>query len=106
MALKEGPSQYHLQPPTANEFAQMIRLPARAAGLQFEQDPETHAQLDDVLRDSAEGQVGQLPLLEFALDELYRQRTAEGQLTFRAYRGIGGVEGAPPRPAAGGFAAP
>jgi TPR repeat protein len=94
MALKDGAGQYHLQPPTADEFARMIRLPARAAGLQFEQDQATHAQLDDVLRDSAEGQVGQLPLLEFALDELYRQRTAEGRLTFQAYRGIGGIEGA------------
>jgi hypothetical protein len=27
-----------------------------------------------------------LPLLEFALDELYKQRSAEGLLTFEAYR--------------------
>jgi predicted Ser/Thr protein kinase len=94
MALKEGAGQYHLLPPTAAEIGQMIRQPARAAGLRFEQDAATQMGLDEVLRDSAAGQVGNLPLLEFALEELYRQRTADGMLTHSAYRSIGGVEGA------------
>ena len=38
-ALKEGAGQYDLMPPTANEIGQMIRLPTRAAGLSFEEDP-------------------------------------------------------------------
>ena len=94
MALKQGAGQYHLQPPTAAEIAQMIRLPARAARLRFEQDQSTQAGLDEVLRDAALDQVGHLPLLEFALDELYRQRTPDGLLTHSAYASMGGVEGA------------
>ena len=94
MALKQGAGQYHLEPPSAAEIAQMIRLPARAAGLRFEQDKATQAGLDEVLRDAALDQAGHLPLLEFALEELYRQRTPEGLLTQSAYAGMGGVEGA------------
>ncbi len=94
MALKEGAGQYHLGPPTPAEIGQMIRLPARAAGLAFEEDPSTQARLDEVLRDAAAGQVGNLPLLEFTLEDLYRQRTAEGLLTHAAYERMGGVEGA------------
>ena len=94
MTLKEGVGQYHLLPPTAAEVAQMIRQPARAAALKFEVDPATQAPLDETLRDAAVGQVGNLPLLEFALEELYRQRTADGLLTVEAYRTLGGVEGA------------
>jgi predicted Ser/Thr protein kinase len=93
MALKEGAGQYHLRPATPAEIGQMIRLPARAAGLRFEEDPNTVG-LDEVLRDAAAGQVGNLPLLEFALEELYQQRTPEGVITHSAYRAIGGVEGA------------
>ncbi len=94
MALKQGAGQYHLQPPSPAEVAQMIRLPARAASLRFEQDKITQAGLDEVLRDAALEQVGHLPLLEFALEELYRLRTPDGLLTHSAYATMGGVEGA------------
>jgi len=93
MALKEGAGQYHLLPPTPSEMTQMIRQPARAAGLRFEEE-ETQGALDEVLREAASGQQGSLPLLEFALEELYQRRTPEGQLTFSAYRSMGGLEGA------------
>ena len=104
MALKEGSGQFHLLPPTAAEIGQMIRLPARAAGLRFEVDTSTQMGLDEVLRDAAAGQPGNLPLLEFALEELYRQRTAEGVLTCSAYTSIGGIEGALSRRAEAVFA--
>jgi hypothetical protein len=61
--------------------------------------------LDDVLRDEAAGEVGNLPLLEFALEELYRRRTPEGVLTHSAYREMGGVDGALSRRAEAVFAA-
>ena len=94
MALKEGAGQYHLAPPTPAEIGQMIREPARAAGLRFEEDASSRVTLDEILRDAATRHVGNLPLLEFALDELYRQRTPDGLLTHLAYRSFGGVEGA------------
>jgi predicted Ser/Thr protein kinase len=94
MALKAGTGQYHMAPPTPAEIGQMIREPARAAGLRFEEEASSRVALDEVLRDAAVRHVGNLPLLEFALDELYRQRTADGLLTHSAYRSFGGVEGA------------
>jgi tetratricopeptide (TPR) repeat protein len=91
--LKEGSGQYDLMPPTINEIGQMIRLPTRAAGLRFEEDPTTSERLDDVLRDAAAGHPEVLPLLQFTLEELYQRRTEDGMLTISAYRELGGVEG-------------
>jgi tetratricopeptide (TPR) repeat protein len=94
VALKEGDGQYDLLSPAPGEIGQMIRQPAQLAGLHFEEDPVTNERLDDVIRDAAIKNPGALPLLEFTLEELYKQRTAEGVLTFDAYRKLGGVEGA------------
>jgi len=48
----------------------MIRLPAQAAGLRFEQDRATGERLDERLRDLTAERPGALPLLEFTLEEL------------------------------------
>ena len=93
VALKEGDGQYDLLPPTASEMAQMIRLPTRAAGLRFEEDPSSSERLDDMLRDAAAEHPEVLPLLQFTLEELYQRRTEDGVLTLAAYRDLGGVEG-------------
>ena len=92
-ALKEGAGQYDLLPPTPSEIGQMIRLPASAAGLRFEEDPASSERLDDMLRDAAAGHREILPLLQFTLEELYQRRTEDGMLTLTAYRELGGVEG-------------
>ena len=92
-ALKEGAGQYDLMPPNASEIGQMIRLPASAAGLRFEEDPASSERLDDMLRDAAAGHREILPLLQFTLEELYQRRTEDGVLTLAAYRELGGVEG-------------
>ena len=91
--LKEGDGQYDLMPPTASEMGQMIRLPTRAAGLRFEEDPSSSERLDDMLRDAAAEHPEVLPLLQFTLEELYQRRTEDGMLTLAAYRELGGVEG-------------
>lgn len=93
MALKEGRGQQDLAPPNPEEISQMIRLPAQAAGLEFEENPATGGRLDDVLRDQACANPDMLPLLEFTLEELYQRRSPDGRLTFTAYAEIGGVEG-------------
>src|SRR5918995_3446287 len=92
-ALKEGAGQYDLMPPNASEIGQMIRLPTRAAGLRFEEDPTTNESLDDMLRDAAVERPEVLPLLQFTLEELYQRRSEDGLLTLAAYRELGGVEG-------------
>lgn len=95
MELKKGAGQYHLQPPDEVQLGQMIRLPASAATLFLEENHQTGERLDDLLRDAAVKSPAALPLLEFALEELYEQRDKDkGLLRIEAYRALGGVEGA------------
>jgi hypothetical protein len=106
MKLKQGAGQYHLQPPDEVQIGQMIRRPAAAAGLLFEEDFKQGERLDDLLRDAAIKSAGALPLLEFALEELYQQRNKEtGLMSLEAYRMLGGVEGALGRKAEESFLA-
>jgi tetratricopeptide (TPR) repeat protein len=84
--LKDADGQFDLLPAQPAEIAQMIRQPAIAAGLRFEKDERTQEGLDEVLADQVKAEPRLLPLLEFALDELYKQRSADGLLTFGAYR--------------------
>jgi len=92
--LRKGDGQIDLYPPTPNEIYQMIRLPAQAAGLSFDENHETGERLDDRLRDAASKEEGSLPVLQFTLAELYKRRTESQCLTFTAYQELGGLEGA------------
>jgi len=82
-----------------HELIAMVQKPIEAVGLRCEEGlVETIVQ--DTLETSSEseegGPVGRsavLPLLEFALTELWKRRQ-EGMLTHEAYRSIGGVTGA------------
>jgi hypothetical protein len=104
--LKGGDGTYHLLPPTATEISQMIRQPAIAAGLCFEEDAATKERLDDTLLAAALREPSALPLLEFTLDELYRRCTSQGSKLFlAAYRELGGLEGALERRADDAFGA-
>jgi len=91
--LIRGDGTYELRPPRTAEIAQMIRRPALIAGLSFERNPETEEGLDDALRDAAAANPGALPLLQFALDELYKRRSGN-LLRFADYQTLGGLEGA------------
>src|SRR5437870_3530381 len=51
---------------------------------------------DDLVSDllfETQGKIGALPLLQFTLDQLFQRRSGH-QLTWQAYREIGGVKGA------------
>ena len=91
--LKDGTGTYDLLPPQGPEIAQMIRNPARAAGLSFEESA-TQGGLDDVLQQAAARNPGSLPLLSFVLDELYDACKETRRLSFAAYEALGGLEGA------------
>jgi tetratricopeptide (TPR) repeat protein len=95
LELKSGQGQYHLAPPTLVEIGRMIRLPAKLAGLNFEEHPE-QGPLDEVLIHAASGDSGALPLLQFTLDELYQRSRAwqTGLLTHESYHALGGLHGA------------
>ena len=92
--LKAGRGQLDLQPPTASEIDAIIRQPAIAAGLLFEFSPRTQDRLEALLCDAAAKNPESLPLLEFTLDELYKRRSDRNALTLKAYRELGGLEGA------------
>jgi tetratricopeptide (TPR) repeat protein len=92
VALTQGEGLYSLLKPTPQELGQIIRQPALAAGLQFEFNQETQQGLDEVLRDAAVQDSAVLPLLEFALDQIYERRSGR-ILTYSAYHSLGGVEG-------------
>ncbi|MEM1294498.1 MAG: tetratricopeptide repeat protein [Verrucomicrobiota bacterium] len=94
LELMRGDGIFHLGPPTPAELGQMIRQPAQAAGLRFEEDSKDGESLDEVLRDAAVEQPTVLPLLGFCLQQLYEKRSKGRDLTFEAYREIGEVEGA------------
>jgi hypothetical protein len=93
-ALKSGPGQLDLLPPTFAEIGQMIRYPARDAALRWGKDPDhPGVTLDDVMQEAAWRDPKALPLLQFTLNELFRRR--EGRiLTCEAYHELGCMEGA------------
>ncbi|HEX8609722.1 MAG TPA: winged helix-turn-helix domain-containing protein [Telluria sp.] len=93
MATKSTGGHFDLGRPSHAEVAQIIRLPALAANLRFGIDPGSQARLDDILCDSALHGQDALPLLQYTLQELYRLRTPEGELTFEAFQRLGGIEG-------------
>ncbi|OYE03375.1 WD40 repeat domain-containing protein [Nostoc sp. 'Peltigera membranacea cyanobiont' 232] len=76
-----------LGPMNREELTQVIEKPAQKFGVTFA-DGLVKRILDDV-----ENQPGNLPLLEFALTELWNKRTGK-QLTHKIYEEIGQVEGA------------
>jgi formylglycine-generating enzyme required for sulfatase activity/energy-coupling factor transporter ATP-binding protein EcfA2 len=75
-------------PMTGAERRAAIEQPALNAGRRFEEGL-VQAILDDI-----ETEPGELPLLQFALTELWERQTPDGVLTHAAYGAIGGVSGA------------
>lgn len=74
-------------PLTRAELRQVITQPAVAHGVLLEPG------LAEVIGDDVAGARGALPMLQFALKELYR-RQESGVMTLAAYRSMGGVSGA------------
>jgi WD40 repeat protein len=96
VALASGLGRLDVTAPLPRELAEMIRRPAEASGLSFEEHPETGVRLDALLSEHATAQPGVLPLLSFALDELYKDMKARGstKLTYASYEALGELEGA------------
>jgi len=76
-----------LGPMNREELTQVIEKPAQKLGVTF-----ASGLVERILED-VENQPGNLPLLEFALTELWNKRTGK-QLTHNIYEEIGQVEGA------------
>ncbi|MEG3860106.1 nSTAND1 domain-containing NTPase [Microcoleus sp. herbarium12] len=76
-----------LAPMNRIELQDAIEKPAHSQGVQIE------ARLTDQMLNTVEGKPGNLPLVEFALTQLWEEQS-EGKLTNEAYQKIGGVENA------------
>ena len=85
-ALRTG--SYPLAAPGRGALYQMVMRPAALGGLVFELG------LDEAILDDTGDEPGALPLLAFALEQLYRKKTADGVLTHAAYEDFGKVQGA------------
>ena len=79
-------------PRIISEEQEIIEEPARKACLKWEVSDKGEG-LNHLIANDAVA-IHDLPLIEFALSELYEKRDADNTLTFRAYREIGGLEGA------------
>lgn len=104
--LKDDGSSYDLASPDAAALAEIVRAPAAAAGLVYETDTKTGERLDETLLKDAE-RADLLPLLQFTLNQLFEARERRdhgGELTFAAYRALGGLEGAVEKEAEAAFA--
>jgi hypothetical protein len=77
-----------VSPLLSEELAQAITRPAELVECTFEPG------LVDTLTKQTLGQPGALPLLEYTLLELWKQRQPPGILTWMAYTALGGIEGA------------
>jgi len=77
-----------VSPMTTDELRMAIARPAEAAGGSF--DPS----LVDELIKQTKNRSGALPLLEYTLLELWKNKRPDGMMTWDAFMTLGGVEGA------------
>lgn len=89
LELRRRGVMYDLPPPGPSEISDIIKGPSRAANLEFEYEGQS---LATVLRDEVRGGDA-LPLLQMTLSRLFDARNGN-KLTFKAYRAMGGLEGA------------
>ena len=80
--------QVSVPPLAERDLRAAIEAPARLTGRRF-----APGLVDRMVRDAL-GQPGNLPLLQFALTELWQRQSAAGELTHEAYDALGGVAGA------------
>ncbi|GLP95010.1 winged helix-turn-helix domain-containing protein [Paraferrimonas sedimenticola] len=92
--LKRSGVQYDVKAAAPGEIAQMIRAPAQAAGVGFEQDPHSGERLDDLLLEEAVSHPEALPLLQYTLAELFHRRQQGQPMLLSVYHQMGGVSGA------------
>jgi hypothetical protein len=98
IALTNPTGRFDLQAPTQNEIRRMIRSPAQASGLKFEQETKSGKSLDDTLVDAALGSTDSLPLLEHLLSQLFIRQAGrkDGLLRWADYQDLHAFAGALP----------
>lgn len=90
--MADGDALYRLVRPTLAELGEIIRAPAKLAGIEFEESNGTD--LVNLLTEEAMRAPDSLPLLQVTLMRLADQRDADGRVGLRDYDRIGGFSGA------------
>lgn len=80
---------HHVGPMSPKSLQEMIEKPALVTGYTFE-PPDL---IDEILSDAGQ-EPGHLPLVAYALNQLFKRRNNEGHLLRQAYDAIGKVAGA------------
>jgi conflict system STAND superfamily ATPase len=98
IALTNSSGRFDLQAPTKEEIGRMIRSPAQASGLKYEQETKSGKRLDDTLVNAALGATDSLPLLEHLLSQLYIRQAErkDGLLRWVDYHDLRAFAGALP----------
>ncbi|WP_256081488.1 winged helix-turn-helix domain-containing protein [Massilia sp. YIM B04103] len=91
---KTAQAHMDLLPPNFEALAQIVRLPAQAAGLHYGRNPSGLQRLDDRICGDALHARDSLPLLQYTLQTLYEAQEPGGLLSWAAYDALGGIEGA------------
>jgi energy-coupling factor transporter ATP-binding protein EcfA2 len=91
--LKNDSIVYDLPKILHSELQEIIDEPARKAGLKWETNEQGISLNRAIIHDINSG-VDDLPLIEFALSELYNLRDENNRLTYKAYEDIGKIGGA------------
>lgn len=95
LRMKGERGHFDLTPPGPAALRQLIVQPTHRAGLAFERAASGGRSLDERILEDAARDPSALPLLQYALAELYERRDEKQRLlTFAAYDAMGGVEGA------------
>jgi len=92
LELKRGSVLYDLPKIRHSEFQEIVEEPAKKAGLKWER--KNGEELNEQIINDISSGIDDLPLIEFALSELYNLRDENNQLTFEAYHKIGKINGA------------
>lgn len=77
---------------SAADIAEIVEEPARKANKRWERDENGLSLSKKIIEDAAKLQ--SLPLIEFALSELYKECAESDEMTFDAYKHIGNLKGA------------
>lgn len=92
--IKIRSNAYHYDVPALSydEMSEIVRKPAQAAGLVYETNPETLVPLDTYIINKAQSIQASLPILQYTLSELYKNRKSK-YLSYAVYKENGGLEG-------------
>lgn len=91
--LKTGGATYDLIPPNAEEIRAIIKQPVLAAGFGFEFNQHTLESLDDAIFADATNISNALPIISQAMSYLCAHLNSNRELTFKAYKEMGGLSG-------------